>query len=408
MAACLDAGMSEWGRIDEDGTVFVRTPDGEREIGSWQAGTREEGLAFYTRRYDDLAAEVGILEARVGSPTADLKAVAAGVAKLKESLPTAAVIGDLAGLEARLDVVLARIDERRTAIAEERAAVSAKAAEQKRALVEEARTLSTSTDWRATGDRYRAIVEEWKAIRGVDRRTDSELWEQLSAARREFDKHRRTHFSELDRQRSHAAEEKQRLVDEAEKLAGSDEWSPTARRFKELMTEWKAAGRAGKEADDALWTRFKAAQDSFFTRRSEAFAARDAEFSTNLEAKEALLKEAENLDPKSDLEGARKRLRVIHDKWEKVGHVPRENMSALEQRLAAVEQKIRDAGTTARTYVVTESPLVVRLRESVTKLEARLERARTSGDDRLVAETEQSLATQREWLAQAEQSQSAS
>jgi hypothetical protein len=104
------------------------------------------------------------------------------------------------------------------------------------------------------------------------------------------------------------------------------------------------------------------------------------------------------------LEGARKRLRVIHDKWEKIGHVPRESIGLLEQRLAAVEQKIRDAGATARTYVVTESPLVIRLRESVMKLEARLERARASGDDKLVAETEQSLTTQREWLAQAEQS----
>lgn len=400
--------MSEWGRIDDDGTVYVRTPEGERAIGSWQAGSHEEGIAFYTRRYDDLAAEVGILEARAAAPTADPKAVAAGVAKLKETLPTAAVIGDLAGLDARLDAVLARVQERKQEIAAARAAAASAAADRKRALVEEAQRLSTSTDWRATGDRYRAIVDEWKTIRGVDRRTDTELWEQLSSARREFDKHRRSHFAELDRQRGEAAEHKQRLVDEAEKLAGSDDWASTARRFKDLMSEWKAAGRAGKDADDALWARFKAAQDTFFGRRSEAFAARDAEFTGNLQAKEALLQEAESLDPKSDLEGARKRLRVIHEKWEKIGHVPRESVALLEQRLAAVEQKVRDAGATSRNYVVTESPLVIRLRESVLKLEARLERARASGDDRLIAETEQSLTTQREWLAQAEQSQSAS
>jgi uncharacterized protein DUF349 len=162
-------------------------------------------------------------------------------------------------------------------------------------------------------------------------------------------------------------------------------------------------GRAGRESDDALWARFKAAQDAFFTKRSEAFSARDAEYSTNLAAKEALVAEAEALDPGSDLEGSRRRLRTIHEKWEKVGRVPRESMQALEGRLAAVEQRVRDAGASGRHLTVTESPLVIRLRESVTKLEGRLERARAAGDDALVSTTEQALTTQKEWLAQAEQ-----
>lgn len=396
--------MTDWGRIAEDGTVYVRVADGERAIGSWQAGSPDEGLAFYTRRYDDLAAEVSVLEARITTPSVDPRTVAATAAKLKESLATASVIGDLADLDRRLDGVLAQVETRRAAIAESRAAAATAAAERKRGLVDEAQRLSTSTDWRATGDRFRAIVDDWKKIRGVDRKTDSELWEQLSAARREFDKRRRTHFADLDKQRTQSAERKEQLAAEAEKLADSDDWAATARRFRDLMTEWKSAGRAGRDVDDALWARFKAAQNSFFTRRSEALSARDTEYAGNLAEKEALIQEAEGLDPTSDLEGARRRLRAIHDKWEKVGRVPRESMHALEQRLAAVEQRVRDAGATSRTVSVTESPLVIRLRESLTKLESRLQRARAAGDDSLASETEQALTTQREWLAQAEQS----
>ena len=52
------SSSSAWGRIDDDGTVFVKTADGEREIGSWQAGDAEAGLQFYIRRYEDLATEV--------------------------------------------------------------------------------------------------------------------------------------------------------------------------------------------------------------------------------------------------------------------------------------------------------------------------------------------------------------
>lgn len=399
-----DSGTVEWGRIAEDGTVFVRTADGERAIGSWQAGPPEEGLAFYARKYDDLAAEVGILEARVTAPSADVKAIGSAVRKLRDTLPEAAVLGDLAALDARLAGVLDKLDARLADQAEERAKAAARAADAKRVLVDEAERLAQSTDWRPVTERYRAIVEEWKKIRGVDRKTDAELWERLSAARKEFDRRRRTHFAELEKQREHAAERKSQLVTEAEKLADSTEWAPTARRFKDLMSDWKAAGRAGREADDALWARFKAAQDAFFTRRSESLSARDAQFKTNLDAKEALLAEAEALDPARDLDGARKRLRSIHDRWEKIGHVPREALGRLEDRLAAVEQKVRDAGTTDRHVTVTESPLVIRLRESVGKLESRLARAQASGDSKLATETEQALATQREWLAQAERS----
>src|SRR4051794_15637216 len=166
-----------WGRIADDGTVYVRTPEGaDRAIGTWQAGTVEEGLAYYRRRYDDLAAEVAVLEGRVTAPTADPKAVAAAARKLRESLPEATAIGDLGALDTRLATVLERVDARLAEAAEHRAQAAAKAVEAKRGLVEEAERLSASTEWRATGDRYRAIVEEWRTIR-IDRKTDTELWE---------------------------------------------------------------------------------------------------------------------------------------------------------------------------------------------------------------------------------------
>lgn len=399
-----DSHSIEWGRIAPDGTVFVRTSDGERAIGSWQAGPAAEGIAFYRRKYDDLAAEVAILEARVGAPTADVKAIAATARKVRATLGEAAVIGDLAALDARLAAVLEKVDARLVELAERRSAAAAAAADAKRALVEEAERLAHSNDWRATGDRYRALVEEWKGIRGVDRKTDGELWERFATARREFDRRRRAHFVEIEKHREVATERKQRLVVEAEKLADSTDWAATARRFKELMSEWKAAGRSARDVDDALWARFKAAQDAFFARRAESLAARDAHLKGNLEAKEALLAEAESLDPERDLEGARKRLRTIHDRWEKIGHVPRERVGALEDRLAAVEQRVRDAGLAGRRVAVAESPLIIRLRESVAKLEARLERARASGDASLARETEEALRTQLQWLEQAEQS----
>lgn len=397
----LDVMSENWGRIDDTGAVFVRTSDGERQIGSWQAGTVEEGLAYYVRKFDDLAADVRLLEGRINSPAADAQAVAEATTKLKETLVDAAAIGDLDALRARLDAVLGKVEERRAERAAARAAANEAAVERKRGLIAEAKKISESESWRAGSERFRAIVEEWKTIR-VDRKTDSSLWEEFSAARRTFDSRRRAHYAEVETQRSVAEERKTKLCQEAEKLAQSTEWTPTARRFRDLMNEWKAAGRAPRDTEEALWQRFKAAQDLFFAKRSEVFAARDSEQAANLEAKQALITEARALDAKADPDGARKRLKSIHDRWEKVGHVPRDAKDRLEDQLAAVERSIRDATAAARVITVTESPLVIRLRESVDKLEARLGRAQKAGDSKLAAETEAALATQREWLAQAE------
>jgi hypothetical protein len=393
---------NEWGRIDDDGTVYLRTGDGERVIGSWHAGTPEDGLEFYARRYSELAADVTLLEGRAKSDASDPAAVGDAARKLREVVPSVAALGDLDALMTRLDGVLVTIDGRMAAKRAERVVAAKAAADAKRALVAEAEKLATSGSWKATGERFRAIVEEWKAIRGVDRKTDSALWDEFSKARRQFDARRRTHFSEVDQQRGVAAEVKAKLAAEAEKLATSTEWTPTARRFRDLMTEWKAAGRAGREAEEELWGRFKKAQDEFFARRSEVFSARDSEEKSNLEAKRALLAEAAGLDAKADPDGARKRLRTIHDRWEKIGHVPRDAKDKLEDELAEIERGLRDTSTANRKLTVTESPLVIRLRESVGKLEARLGRAQAAGDAKLIAETQATLTTQREWLAQAE------
>ena len=392
---------SEWGRIDADGSVYLKTADGERMIGSWQAGSLDEGLAFYIKRYDDLNADVVLLEGRVKSPSADPKAVKEAATKLAETVPDAAAIGNLESLSKRLDAVVAKADERLAERAAERAKAAEADVERKKALVAEAEKLATSNQWKAGSERFRAIVEEWKTIR-IDRKTDSALWESFAAARRSFDARRRAHFAELDAAREAVAERKAKLATEAEKLAESSEWGPTAKRFRDLMAEWKAAGRANREADEELWQRFKSAQDKFFERRSEVFSARDEEQVANLAAKRELLVEAATLDATKDPEGARKRLKSIHDRWEKIGHVPRDDKDKLERELGEIERTIRDATSAARKVEVSESPLVIRLRESVEKLQARLERATSAGDEKLAAETQEALTTQREWLAQAE------
>jgi Domain of Unknown Function (DUF349) len=396
---------NEWGRVDADGTVYVRTATGERAVGSWHAGTPEDGLAHFARRYDDLATEVGLLESRLVSGAGDPKSTLAHATALQASLGEVAVVGDLAELETRLAALHTAAQAKQEQAGVARAAARASAAAAKEKLVLEAEELSQSSQWKATGDRFRTIVEEWKAIRGVDRKADEQLWKRFAAARDAFTRRRGSHFAALDEQRGEARARKEELVAEAEALSGSTEWGPTASRLKALMTEWKDAGRASKEAEEQLWTRFRAAQDAFFAARAATFSERDAEQLANQQAKEALIGEAEALDPAADLRGAQARLRDIQERYDAVGHVPRDSIRTLDNRMRAAEQRIRDAGDAEWKRGKPDSnPLLDQLRETVAKAEAQLAKARSGGNASKIAEAEAAVTARREWLAEAERS----
>ena len=168
----------------------------------------------------------------------------------------------------------------------------------------------------------------------MDRKVDDALWKRYSKAREAFNRRRGAHFAELDRERAAAKTRKETLCVRAEELSSSTDWVATATTFRELLVEWKAAGRAPRDADDALWRRFKGAQDVFFSARNNAASERDAEFEENAVKKEELLKVGDHIDPSGDLDAARAALRDLQAKWEAIGKVPREQMHDLERGYA--------------------------------------------------------------------------
>ncbi len=390
--------MSEFGRIDDDGTVYVTTADGERAVGSWQAGTPEEGLAHYARRFEVISTEVALLEQRLRSGAGDPQQVAQSASRLKGSIPTAAAVGDLAALERRVDALLEKTADAVEAGKAAKAEARARAAEAKAALAEEAERLAGTSEWKASGERLRTIGDDWKRLPHLDRKAEDELWQRIAAARKRFTERRTTHFAALEQQRTVSQERKEKLITQAEGLSSSTEWGPTAGRYKDLMTEWKTAGRAPREVEDDLWNRFKAAQDAFFTARNAHFSVQDEELRGNQKVKEEILAEAETIDPSQGLDKAKARLRTLQERWETAGKVPRDVMRSLEDRMGAVEATIRTAGE-ARFARSDESPFTAKLREKVVELEVKLDKARAAG--RPTDELEAALATQRQWLAQA-------
>ena len=404
----MSTANDPWGRVDDDGTVYVRTADGERVVGSWQAGTPAEALAFFERKYLALETEVSLLEQRISTTDLSPGQARATITRLLAAVADAHCVGDLDGLRGKLDAMTGLVDHRREETKAAREQARGEAQERKERIVVEAeRIAAEATHWKISGERMRQLLEEWKSAPRADRAVETALWKRLSAARNAFTKRRKAYFAGLEDEREGARAKKEKLAGEAEALATSTDWGPTATAYRELMRSWKDAGRADRTAEEELWNRFKTAQDSFFAERAKVYSAKDNELREHANAKAQLLAEAEKLLPITNAKTARSVLRGIQERWERIGGVPRDAQERLEGGLRRVEEAIRKAEDSHWRRSNPEAlsrakGTVEQIRAAISQLETQLEKAQAAGDETAEKRAAEALAARREWLDEAE------
>lgn len=415
-ASALIGDPAQFGRVGEDGTVYVITPEGDKAVGSYPGKSPEEALAYFVRKFEAMASEVALLAARVTSGAMVPSDANVAVNRLRQQIKELNGVGDLAALSASLEQIPPLIEGNREAYEAKKAAENAaKAAhrqevlEAKEKIVVEAESLALSESWKSTGDRLKVLLEEWKAAPRLDKKTDADLWKRFSASRNKFDKRRRTHFAALDAIQEKVANAKVELVKEAELLATSTQWVPTAKRFKVLMDQWKATGRGKKGEDAKLWNRFKAAQDQFFAAKNADLAKRDEQMNANLAKREALIQEIEALLPITNIESTSKTFKDLARQWDRIGMTQRDKKAAFESRFAKVESQIKQAEEARWRKVdpvakARATEVVRQLAEAVANYEKQAEKALALGNTKKATEARDAAAARRLWLDEAEKS----
>lgn len=405
------AQAESFGRVADDGTVFVREGESERAVGQYADTDAQSALRLFATRYLDLKARLQVFATRLSSPQIKIREIDESLKNLTQELVEPAVVGDIAALKEQLASLSEEAQKRKEEITEARKAAVAKAIEERTAIVEQAealaQSLGNSTNWRQTADKFRELFEQWQAHQRssvrIDRAQADELWKRFSAARTSFNQARRKWAQSRDAQRAQAKSLKEAIIEQAESLKDSTDWANTSRQFNELMEQWKQSGRAGRQEDDALWARFRAAADTFFNARQ---ADRDQTSQTerdNLAKKEALLVKAEALVPVHDEQAAkqaREALAAIQEEWDAIGFVPRQEVRRIESRLDAVEQQIKAAEDAV--WSQTDPETDARKSEFTAQLEAQLAQL----DQQIAAETDEARkaklqaerATKEQWL----------
>ena len=413
-ASALIGDPAQFGRVDAEGIVYVRTPEGERTVGSYPGKSNEEALAYFVRKFEAVASEVALLAARIKSGAMVPSDAAEAVVKLRDTVANLNGVGDLAMLAASVDQIPSLIEDHRAAYQERkdlesavREAKRATALIEKEKLVSEAESLATSESWKVTSERLKVLLEEWKAAPRLDKATDAELWKRFSSSRNKFDKRRRTHFAALESVQGEVAAKKEAIVKEAESLATSKEWLPTARRFKELMDSWKAAGRGKQNVDAKMWARFKAAQDQFFAAKNADLEKRGATMEANLAKREELIVKIEAILPITDFAAAKKNFRALTEQWQKIGMTERNKRAALDTRLARVEEEIRAISEeqnrrTDPTAIARANDVVKGLEEAIAGYEAQAAKAEAAGNSAKAMVAREAAEARKAWLVEAQ------
>ena len=413
-AAALIGDPAKFGRVGEDGTVYVITPTGDRAVGSYPGKTADEALAYFVKKFEMAASEVALLAARIRSGAMVPSDAHEAVNKLRTQILELNGVGDLANLAQSLEKIPALITEhegayqaRKAAQNAEREARKVEAAAIKEKIVAEAESLIESVAWKVTTARLKELLDDWKKAPRLDKKVDAALWKRFSSSRNKFDKRRRTHFSNLDSEQKKVATTKESIVKEAESLANSREWLNTAKKYKELMDQWKAAGRGKKSADTALWNRFKTAQDTFFKAKNADMDKRKGSMVENLAKREAMIVEFEALLPITDFKSAKKKFYDLMGKWQKIGMTDRKKRASFDSRIKKVEDEINEL---ERNFQRKSDPsakaqankVVQGLAEAIENYEKQAAKAEAAGQTAKAMVAREAAAARRGWLEEAQ------
>ncbi|MBP3398989.1 MAG: DUF349 domain-containing protein [Erysipelotrichaceae bacterium] len=190
----------------------------------------------------------------------------------------------------------------------------------KEELIVRAEALSQSNNFNSTTNELNELMNQWKAAGSCGKETDDQLWEKFNAARQTFFDRKHDYWQARQEKSANAKTAKEELIKKAEALKDSTDWKKTADAYNELLNQWKTAGFAGKDQDDALWARFNEARQAFYDARSAHYDAQRAENAKRAEAKAELVKAAQAIaDEKFYSRENSDKIKKLNAEWKKIG-----------------------------------------------------------------------------------------
>ncbi len=395
--------------VDENNNVYLIDGGEKTLVGQYPNVTAEEALAYFSRKYDDLEAQVRLLEQRIKTTSATPSAVEENLKAVEKELSEPKFVGDVNTLRTRVEALKPALEGLREQHKKKTEEEIAKALAEKEKIAAKAEQIAnrdpSKTIWKNAGKDMQELFETWQTLQKngprVPKAQADPIWKRFSKARAKFEADKRAFFADLDKRVKESKKLKNDLVKQAEDLVSKG--SQAADEFKGLQDKWKKAARIGK-GEEALWDRFKKAGDAIFEqKKAENEKLREQEMA-NFELKLELVKKAESIKIE-DLKKAREELSRVNTEWSKIGRVPKDKIRELDTRMSKVETAIKQKEEDEWRRTDPESQhrsnsLIDQLEQSIADIQSQIADAK---DAKKKQELEKNLEARKSWLEAAKQ-----
>ena len=231
----------------------------------------------------------------------------------------------------------AKIEEEQSANLEAKKALCEKADE----IVNE--DYQSVNAWQKKSDELSEVFGVWKTIGPASKKDNEEIWQRFRGTMDTFFAKKKAFFAGLKDRQTENLERKTQLCIEAEALMESTEWKNATEQMKKLQEEWKTIGPVPKRHTDKIWKRFRAACDTFFSRKNEHFSGRRTEEDANLAAKKALLEEIKAFELTPSRNENMEAIKAFQKRWIEIGYVPMKHKDAINKEYREIIDGLFDA-----------------------------------------------------------------
>ena len=271
--------------------------------------------------------------------------------------------------------------------------------EMKTKLCEAAEKLAEEPDVVSAFQQLQELHQQYREIGPVSKELREETWARFKAASTVVNKRHQQHFESLRAQEDENLAKKTALCEKVEAIAqeenkGAADWEKHTKQIIEIQNEWKTIGFAPQKMNVKIFERFRAACDSFFSRKAEYFKDMKQRFSENAEKKRALVEKAQALADSTEWRSTSDKLIALQKEWKSIGMVPKKLGDQLWNDFLAACNKFFEARNAANVDTrSTEHANLATKRSIIEQMKAILEDKAEDAEDKVQELIEQYQAT---------------
>jgi hypothetical protein len=241
-----------------------------------------------------------------------------------------------AELNVRLEKAFAEYAPRAEQIKENKAA--------KQAVVDRIEDVRAIVNFKEAREKAKELLNELSEIGSAGDANDDMFRKMVRDLQKDIEKRFQEYRENIDANRAVAKEKKEHIIQSSRNiLANVSNWKAAADQLNGLFTDWKAAGSAGHDDDDALWSEFNSIRDEFYAKRKEFFNARNEKFKKSIETKKALIEEAGRIAETKDYSRENtERMKKLDVEWKAAGYSGKDENDRLWEEFSTVKETFWD------------------------------------------------------------------